>query len=123
MEGYSKLATLMASYPDTAIIRRFAALNMQKILYLQAELTYLEDELREIEKSDKNSSDPNKKDASLDFIALSHYSTYASGFAGGDAKDSRPCQCHCVCPRTTRPPDLRWALMQHISQKLKDYSK
>ncbi|ORY12689.1 hypothetical protein BCR34DRAFT_482138 [Clohesyomyces aquaticus] len=46
MEGYSKVACLMSTYPEFAILRSFRGLNMQNLLYLQAEITHLEAELR-----------------------------------------------------------------------------
>lgn len=48
-DGYPKLAEHMSSAPEISIFRRFEALNRQNILYLQAELTTLERELRNLE--------------------------------------------------------------------------
>lgn len=70
MEGYTKLATLMGAYPEVAIVRRFARLNAQNILYLQAELVHLESRLNELEDQDKDSSDPDRTDCALDWFAL-----------------------------------------------------
>ena len=47
MEGYAKVANIMALHPELAIVRRFSALNMQRTLHLQAELVHLETELKE----------------------------------------------------------------------------
>ena len=47
MEGYAKLASLMGAYPEVAILRRFGALNVQNLLYLQAELVALESDLKQ----------------------------------------------------------------------------
>jgi hypothetical protein len=44
--GYAQLASLMGAHPEVAVFRRFGALNAQNLLYLQAELTHLELELR-----------------------------------------------------------------------------
>jgi hypothetical protein len=52
MEGYAKVAELMGRHPELAIIRKFKTANLQNLLYLQAEITYLEDELRQIENRD-----------------------------------------------------------------------
>ncbi|KAK5155873.1 hypothetical protein LTS14_005439 [Recurvomyces mirabilis] len=41
-KGYNKLAILMGRNPQVAILRRFGALNMLNLLYLQAELSELE---------------------------------------------------------------------------------
>jgi hypothetical protein len=47
--GYPKLAYEMGSMPEIAILRRFASLNVQNLLYFQAELVILEKRLREME--------------------------------------------------------------------------
>jgi hypothetical protein len=52
MEGYAKLANLMALSPELAILRNFAALRIQNLLYLQAELTLLEERLQEYAAAD-----------------------------------------------------------------------
>ena len=46
------MAELMAVHDEFDILRRFRQLNMQNLLYLQAEITHLEDELSEITKRD-----------------------------------------------------------------------
>ena len=46
MEGYDRFAQFMGTHPKLAISRRFGALNLRNLLYLQAELIYLEDELK-----------------------------------------------------------------------------
>jgi hypothetical protein len=52
MEGYAKVASLMGTYPEFSILRRFRALNMQNLLYLQAEMTHLEAELHRLVQED-----------------------------------------------------------------------
>ncbi|KAL9073145.1 MAG: hypothetical protein Q9157_004858 [Trypethelium eluteriae] len=52
MEGYAKLAQLMSAYDEFAILRSFKSLNMQNLLYLQAEITHLEAELGELARRD-----------------------------------------------------------------------
>ncbi len=52
MEGYAKVAQLMGSQEEFAILRRFRALNMQKLLYQQAEIIHLEAEVNELAKRD-----------------------------------------------------------------------
>ncbi|ORY72088.1 uncharacterized protein BCR38DRAFT_331613 [Pseudomassariella vexata] len=42
MEGYAKVVDLMATHQEFAITRRFRALNMQNVLYLQAEIMHLD---------------------------------------------------------------------------------
>lgn len=46
MDGYSSLAGMMASYPSNAIFRRFGPLNVRNLLCLEAELVYLEADLK-----------------------------------------------------------------------------
>ena len=53
MGSYSRLAALMVAQPDVAIFRTFSKLNAKNLLYYQAELAILEDELAEIERSDQ----------------------------------------------------------------------
>ncbi|KAF3040788.1 hypothetical protein E8E11_001906 [Didymella keratinophila] len=50
--GYPKLAAKIEILPEAAIFRRFGALNAQNLLYYQAELTYLEQDLRAQQKVD-----------------------------------------------------------------------
>jgi len=52
VRGYPRLAYRMAQSPQSAIFRRFAALNTQNLLYYQAELQSLEAELRRLEIAD-----------------------------------------------------------------------
>lgn len=58
MEGYPKLAEAMECHSDIRIFRSFSALNIQNLLYLQAELLHLEKEWRETVSDDINSGDP-----------------------------------------------------------------
>jgi hypothetical protein len=48
--GYPKLAGQMGMLPETAIFRRFGALNARNLLYFQSELTALEAALMKAEK-------------------------------------------------------------------------
>jgi hypothetical protein len=50
--GFPSIAKRMGDIPELAIIRRFGNLNALNMLYYQAELSYLENELRTIEKRD-----------------------------------------------------------------------
>ncbi|CZR51277.1 uncharacterized protein PAC_01152 [Phialocephala subalpina] len=67
-EGYAKIATLMSHHSELAIFRRFNKLNLQNLLYLQAELTHLEDELNCLAERDKD--DPNRRFHSKDWWSL-----------------------------------------------------
>ncbi|KAK9788201.1 putative DUF6594 domain-containing protein [Seiridium cardinale] len=57
MEGYAKLALLMGRHDEVAIFRRFQTLNMQNLLYMQAELAQLEDDLKKLARDDIDSPD------------------------------------------------------------------
>ena len=57
--GYPKFAGRMELIPEIAIFRRFGALNAQNLLYLQAQLVSLEQELRAREKEDSVSGHTN----------------------------------------------------------------
>ncbi|KAI9684072.1 MAG: hypothetical protein M1822_005900 [Bathelium mastoideum] len=52
--GYPKLGQKMGVVPEQAIFRRFSALNAEILLHQQAELVYLEKELREIQRADNH---------------------------------------------------------------------
>ena len=52
MTGYKDLATLMGTFPELSIFRQFRVLAAKHLLYLQCELSYLEDELNMILKED-----------------------------------------------------------------------
>ncbi|KAI8626750.1 hypothetical protein F5Y19DRAFT_466245 [Xylariaceae sp. FL1651] len=54
-EGYSRLASLMGTHKETAVFRRFGTLNALNLLYLQAELTNLENTLCQQAKADAES--------------------------------------------------------------------
>jgi hypothetical protein len=57
MEGYAKVAHLMASQEEFAILRRFRELNIQRLLYLQAEVIHLESEVKQLAKRNATHED------------------------------------------------------------------
>ncbi|PMD21120.1 hypothetical protein NA56DRAFT_626290 [Hyaloscypha hepaticicola] len=57
MEGYAKVAHLMASQEEFAILRRFRELNIQRLLYLQSEIIHLESEVKQLAKRDATHED------------------------------------------------------------------
>ncbi|KAK0637821.1 hypothetical protein DIS24_g10427 [Lasiodiplodia hormozganensis] len=59
--GYPKLAELMNVVPETAVFRRFGTLNSLNLLYLQAELTDIEQKLRQAQVADHNAEEGFKK--------------------------------------------------------------
>ncbi|KAF4200565.1 hypothetical protein CNMCM8927_002827 [Aspergillus lentulus] len=52
-QGYDKLAAFLGSHPEFQYFRRFSTLNTKNLLYLQAELANLEQELQDIIQEDK----------------------------------------------------------------------
>jgi hypothetical protein len=58
MSGYEKLAGLMAKHAEVSTFHRFDFLNTLNILYLQAELVHIENELRDSMKEDLESTNP-----------------------------------------------------------------
>jgi hypothetical protein len=52
MEGYFKVARFMGRQDEYAMFRRFKTLNAQNLLYLQAELVHLEDQLYSLAQRD-----------------------------------------------------------------------
>lgn len=71
MDGYPKLAALIGASPEIAIFRRFGNLNVQNLLYLQAELTELEGEYNDTAFEDFNSADAERQSFSKQWWALS----------------------------------------------------
>jgi hypothetical protein len=95
MEGYAKVANLIGSQEEFAIFRRFRVLNMQKLLYLQAEIIHLEEELNELVKRDKGHGE--RQLHTKDWWSLSQ---------GGEGEDLE-----------------QWHKFLEISNKLEQYSK
>jgi hypothetical protein len=56
--SYPKLSQFMGTYPADAIFRRFDALNVENLLYLQAELSHLERELQTVRGEPVNGRPP-----------------------------------------------------------------
>lgn len=97
MEGYPKLAVLQAAYPELCIYRRFSTLNARNLLYLQAELVDLEEQLDEYTLADIKSDDLREKKYSRNW----HYlSTSVDGVENS-----------------------QWYTMLAIREKLREYSK
>ena len=73
MNGYPRIAKLMGGDSEFAIFRRFSVLNAHNLLYLQAELVFLEAELHTIaEADDRASNRESRRDFASDWWALSH---------------------------------------------------
>ncbi len=72
MEGYAKIAAFMGEHPESAMALRFSHINLQNILYLQAEIYGLLEDLRLLEKQNCNSSSEDLKQFTLDWYTLAH---------------------------------------------------
>ena len=62
MDGYNSLAGWMSSYSSIAVFRRFMPLNVRNLLCLQAELVYLESDLKYLVAKDAASGIDEKSD-------------------------------------------------------------
>jgi hypothetical protein len=71
VKGYPKLAGQIELRPETAIFRRFGALNAENLLYFQAELVWLEMELKKQQAEDSLSGHPRKSKYALSWYQLS----------------------------------------------------
>ncbi|KAK7915257.1 hypothetical protein PG985_012960 [Apiospora marii] len=69
MEGYRKISQLMACQDECAIYRRFRNLNSLNLLYLQAELTHLEQDLQRLTERDARSLE--RRFYAKDWLSLS----------------------------------------------------
>lgn len=95
MEGYAKVAHLMAKYDEFAILRRFKVLNTQELLYNQAEIIHLEERLQRL--VDRDAAHRDRKFYSRDWWTLAH----------GLDRESRE----------------QWRTIRKIRKKLDKYSK
>ena len=102
MAGYAKLGALMGTHPEYFIVRGFAALNAQNILFLQAELYILEKQLAEYVHEDASSGHPYRSKYQKDWFLLA---------------DS-------ITSRATEGEDKRqWETCLKIREKLGEYSE
>lgn len=95
MDGYAKVAELMARYDELGIFRGFKSLNFQMLLYLQAEIIHLEEELAVRVQKDK--ACPARQAHAIDWWSLSH----------GEDDGARK----------------QWGTVLEIQAKLENYSK
>ncbi|KAL8723949.1 MAG: hypothetical protein Q9181_007063, partial [Wetmoreana brouardii] len=97
MASYNKLAALMGQHQEMATFRRFQRLNAKSLLYMQAEILHLEQELDMIELEDKCSADKDR--------ALLHVSVF-------NLKES-----------SGYPHDVQWSKVLEVRKKLEAYNK
>ncbi len=77
--GYPKLAAKIEILPEAAIYRKFGALNAQNLLYYQAELTYLEEELRKQQTLDNNDQTGYGQAYAINWFWLKRSKIYGEG--------------------------------------------
>lgn len=82
VKGYPRMAAHMGLIPETAMFRRFGALNFRNLLYFQSELATIEDDLNELEWEDNKSPMGKKQDYVRDYYWLGS----ATAARDGDAK-------------------------------------
>lgn len=99
MEGYAKISRFMGDHPESAMVLRFSDINIQNILYLQAEIYGLLEDLRLIEKHNRHSSIEDIKHFPLDWYALAKT-------LDDDGKTNK-----------------QWEKVQQLRPLLKEYSK
>lgn len=97
VSGYPKIASLMGSHPEMLMVRLFRALNARNLLYLQAELHHIEDQLLKCEQVDTESDDPEVRFYSQDWWSLNN---------------SKGNEHH-----------EQWLLVQKMKEKLREYGK
>lgn len=68
--GYPRLAERMGVKPETLIFRKFVALNARVLLYMQAELSMLEEQLQAQEEKDRTDAEGNRSRYASDFNYL-----------------------------------------------------
>ena len=78
-QGYDRLSAFMGYFPEAAIFRRFATLNAKNILYLQAELLWLEEQLEKVADDDAQSSSERRRHFSREWFRLSHSGDHPDG--------------------------------------------
>jgi hypothetical protein len=71
MGDYDQLAALLGRFPNLAMFRSFARLSTKTLLYMQADLIHLEDQLADIEHEDSCSQDQQKNSYKHSWRALS----------------------------------------------------
>ncbi|KAL8767082.1 MAG: hypothetical protein Q9209_006309 [Squamulea sp. 1 TL-2023] len=104
MADYTDLAHLMADYGEAGMVRRFDALNIKNILYLQAELVHLEDELAQTEIRDNTSGDPERAE-----LRFSVYKLKESAYA----ENNHQWQIYLECRKKLK--EYNDAVLQYLS--------
>ena len=72
MDGYHRLGALMSTTPTIAIFRRYSHLNVQNLLWMQAEINELEQDLQDLAWEDKFSGHPEREKFSREWWRMAH---------------------------------------------------
>jgi hypothetical protein len=126
--NYLTLAQKLGNEPGFAIFRRFATLNAKSLLYLQAELTLLEDELEYLESEDQDAEDETKRNFQWEARLLIEHleddeeesQEESSEDVEGEAKvvsDEKKMKT-----KKQQKKSAQWEKMLEIRTKLKEYS-
>ena len=103
IEGYAHMGRLMGERPDVAIFRSFSAFSAENLLYLQAELVALENDLRVAQASDKTSLHAQRRRYGVDWMRL-------SGSLEEETSEHRGAD-----------DGMQWATVLEMRAKLKEY--
>lgn len=98
--GYPRLAREMEDSSSTAMVRTFTALNNESLLYFQAQLVFLEEQLRKIQRRDSRPEVP----------------------AGVDPDPDPRCATDWEWLGVFSPECEQWKKVLEIRQVLKEYS-
>lgn len=96
MANYQRLASMVAAHSEAAIFRRFDALHVKSLLYMQAEIDLLDNELRLIESEE---------------ASLANAQGPTHPFSVYELKES-----------ATRKKVSQWTKYQEIQSRLESYS-
>lgn len=122
MDSYSGLAAFMANHPDIAIFRTFSKLNTKNLLYYQAEIALLEEELNRIEIEDRKAGG-DRELFHTRFRSLANDQREREREKG----KGKQAQGQIGLSKLPAPPDpresLQWDTFTKIRAKLEPYSK
>jgi len=110
MASYTALSGLMSEHPEVFAIRVFSRLHVKTLLYYQAELAELEQELDEVEKEDRACSEAPRKYFGQHWKSLT--ATGISTLKVGDEAESQDSRSR-----------LQWDLVIRVRKTLKEYGK
>jgi hypothetical protein len=70
-ERVHQIAALMGKYPNLGMVSQFSSLNIQNLLYMQAELAELQQQLHELQVYNDRSENPNMARFSRSWVLMS----------------------------------------------------